>query len=177
MSIVAKWGDKKFVVSSSKITPFTGFSTSYSIKEDSNTDTSGKKKTNTRGRAAEEPSFSVTYVSALGVNARNEFTSWRKEIGKKHYIYIGTTKYGVNKFELKSADVSDLVTDNKGRTVKATVTLHFMEILPSKKKTSTSKKATESSKANAKNAKPSKDDAKSRKKSKKTVMDLVKGKK
>lgn len=157
MSRVAKWGNKIFRISSKEITPITGFSTSYAIKEDSNTDTSGKKKTNTRGRAAEEPSFSVKYVSSLGVNGRNEFTSWRKEVGKKHYLFIGKTKYGVNKFELKSADVSDLVTDNKGRTMEVTVTLNFMEILPKKKKTA-------SSKSGAKSAKPSKGEAVSRKK-------------
>lgn len=159
MGRIAKWGDRVFKVSSSEITPITDFSTTYSIKQDSNTDTSGKKTTNTRGRDVEGPSFSVKYISSLGVNARNEFTSWRKDIGKKHYLYIGKTKYGVNKFELKSADISDLVLDSKGRTMSVTVTLSFMEILPKKK-------STKSSKSGAKAAKPSKDDAKSRKKKK-----------
>lgn len=153
MGTVARWGKHKFMITRKKVNPMYSFSTSYGIKEDSNTDTSGKKKTNTRGRAPEEPSFSVDYIAAVGCKPRNEFTAWRGRVGKKNYLYIGGTKYGKNPFELKSADISDVILDNKGRTAKATVTLSFLEIIQKKK----SKK---SSKSGAKNAKPSKTEAK-----------------
>lgn len=153
MATVAKWGSHKFTLSKNLVNPIRDFTTSYTIKEDSDTDTSGTKKTNTRGRAMEEPSFSVDYIAALGASPRNDFTAWRKDIGKRNYLYIGGTKYGTNLFELKTADISDLVLDGKGRTVKVTVTLKFLEI-----KTK-SKKSTTSTKKSAKSAKPTKTEA------------------
>lgn len=167
MAVQAKWYGKNFLVSTKKVLPITGFTTSYKMKSDTNDDTSGTKKTNTRGRAPEEPSFQVKYLAAAGASPRNEFTEWRKLVGKKDYLYIGNTMYGVNKFELSSADVSDVVLDNKGRTLQAVVTLHFIEELPTKKKstakTSSSSKLKSSSKGSkiqAKSAKASKTDKK-----------------
>lgn len=157
MSTVAKWNGVYFKVSSSKVNPITDFSTSYAIKTDENNDTSGTKKSNTRGRAAEEPSFSVKYLAAAGAKPRSEFTKWRARVGKKDYLYIGKTKYGANKFKLMSVDVSDVLLDNKGRTIQAVVTLHFKEIITKKKKSSK-----KSSKQNAKNAKANKSDKKNK---------------
>ena len=155
MGTVARWGSHKFIISRSKINPIYNFSSNYQMKEDSNSDTSGNKKTNTRGRKPEEPAFSVDYVAAAGCSPRNEITAWRKELGEKAYLYIGTTQYGKNRFELKSVSVSDVVLDSSGRTLKGTITLNFLEILPKKK-------SSKSTKQNARSAKPSKDDAKSR---------------
>lgn len=157
MGTMAKWYGMTFSVNPKRIVPITGFTTSYAMKQDTNDDTSGTEKTNTRGRAPEEPSFTVKYLAAAGASPRNEFTQWRGLLGKKDYLYIGSTKYGVNKFELIGADIADVLLDNNGRTIQAVVTLHFKEDLPTgKNKTS----STKSSKATAKNAKASKDDKK-----------------
>lgn len=156
MGTVARWGDYKFEISSDHVNAIYDFSTTFSMKEDSNSDTSGTKKTNTRGREMEEPSFTVDYVAAAGCTPRNDFTQWRSLLGKRNYLYIGTTKYGVNPFELKSVDVEELVLDSKGRTAKATITLNFLEIKTKKSSSS------QSTKQGAKNAKPSKSDAKSK---------------
>lgn len=158
MSTVAKWHGVYFKVSSSKVNPITEFSTSYAIKTDENKDTSGKKKSNTRGRAAEEPSFSVKYLAAAGAKPRNEFTKWRSRVGKKDYLYIGKTKYGTHKYKLMSVDISDVLLDNKGRTIQAVVTLHFKEIISKKKKTKNKK----GDKKSAKNAKANKSDKKNK---------------
>lgn len=165
MAIQVKWGKKVFVVSPKKITPITGFSTSYKMKTDTNDDTSGTKKTNTRGRAPEEVSFSVKYLATVGASPRHDFTKWRAAVGKKDYLYIGGTKYGKHKFELTSADVSDVILDGKGRTLQASVTLHFTEDLPTKKKSKSKsssklKSSGKGSKAQAKSAKASKTDKK-----------------
>ena len=149
MGVVAKWGSHKFEISRSKINPIYDFSSSYTMKEDANSDTSGKKKTNTRGRAPEEPSFSISYIAGAGNTPRNDFTGWRKELGNRNYLYIGTTKYGVNLFELKSVDISDVILDSNGRTTSATVSLTFLEIMSKKKKSN------KSSKSSAKSSKPS----------------------
>lgn len=156
MAVQARWGTKKFIISTRQVTAITGFSTAYKMKSDTNDDTSGTKKTNTRGRAPEEVSFSVKYLAAAGASPRNDFTKWRALVGKKDYLFIGSTKYGVHKFELTSADVSDVILDNKGRTLQATVTLHFTEELPTKKSKTTAK----GSKSQAKSAKASKADKK-----------------
>ena len=159
MAVQAKWYDKKFEISGSRITPIYDFGTTYSLKQDTNDDTSGTKKTNTRGRAPEEPTFKIKYLAAAGAKPRNEFTEWRKLVGKEDYIYIGGTKYGVNKFELKEAAVSEVIFDNKGRTIQAVVTLKFFEKLPTVKK-STSKTSASSSKATS-SSKGTKSQAKS----------------
>lgn len=162
MGIMARWNGLTFSIGPKRITPITDFSTSYAMKQDTNDDTSGTAKTNTRGRAAEEPTFKVKYLAAAGASPRNEFTAWRKMVGKKDWLYIGSTKYGVNKFELKSADISEVILDSSGRTIQAVVTLHFVEDmpLPKKKSSSTSSKATTASKNAAKNAKASTSDKK-----------------
>lgn len=137
MGTVARWNGKKFTISTKKITPITDFKTSYSLLDDTNEDTDGKTKMNSRGRAAEEPSFMVRYISGAGVNPRTEFTSWRAMVGKTDWLYIGETRYGVNKFKLIQADISNTILDGKGRTVQADVVLKFKEIKTKKKKTST----------------------------------------
>lgn len=167
MGVQVKWYTRTFEVSPKKVLPVTGFTTSYKMKSDTNDDTSGTTKTNTRGRAPEEPSFQVKYLAAMGMNPRTEFTNWRAVVGKKDYLYIGGTQYGKNKFELVSVDVSDVLLDNKGRTIQAVCKLNFIEDLPTPKK-STSKTSSSSklksnskgSKTQAKSAKASKTDKK-----------------
>ena len=157
MAVQAKWYNKKFEVSSKRVVPIYDFGTTYALKQDTNDDTSGTKKTNTRGRAPEEPTFKIKYLAAAGASPRNEFTEWRKLIGKEDYIYIGGTKYGNNKFELKEAAISEVILDNKGRTIQAVVTLKFFENMPKAKKstskTSAAGKATASSKGTKSQAK------------------------
>lgn len=164
MATVAKWGNHKFKLSTKIVNPIYDFSTSYTVKEESSKSTSDKKKSKKKStrkkRGPEEPSFSVDYIAAAGASPRKDFTAWRKDIGKINYLYIGNTKYGAHRFELRTVDVSDVILDAKGRTAKATVSLSFYEIIPKKKKGS------KGSKSGAKNAKPSKDDAKSKKKKK-----------
>lgn len=166
MATQARWYNKTFEITPSKVMTISGFSTSYKLKSDTNDDTSGTKKTNTRGREPEEPSFSVKYLAAVGATPRNDFTGWRALVGKKDYLYIGKTKYGTHKFQLISADVSDVLLDNKGRTMQAVVTLHFREVLPTKKSkskkgsSSKSKSKNKGSKSQAKSAKASKTDKK-----------------
>ena len=57
-----------------------------------------------------------------------------------------------------SVDISDVLLDNKGRTIQAVVTLHFKEIIPKKKKTKNKK----GDKKSAKNAKANKSDKKNK---------------
>lgn len=167
MAVQARWHTKSFEVTPKKVTSITGFTTSFAIKQDTNDDTSGTEKTNTRGRAPEEPSFTVTYLAAAGVNPRIEFGAWRNLVGIIDYLYIGGVRYGLNKFELVSADIADVVLDNKGYVLQAVVTLNFKEDLPTAKNntaqasTASSKlksSSTKGSKAEAKSAKPSKED-------------------
>ena len=177
MAVQAKWNIKTFEVSHKKVLPITGFTTSYKMRSDTNDDTSGTKKTNTRGRAPEEPSFQVKYLAAAGASPRNEFTEWRKLVGKKDYLYIGNTMYGVNKFELSSADVSDVVLDNKGRTLQAVVTLHFIEDLPTKKKSTAKTSSSSKLKSNSKGSKTQAKSAKASKTDKKLKSPYGTGKK
>lgn len=150
MGTVAKWNGKSFVVNSKKITPITGFSTSYSLVNDANEDADGDTKMNSRGRGPEKPSFAVKYLAAAGVNPRTEFTNWRAMVGKVDWLYIGSTMYGVNKFKLENAAVSDVLLDGKGRTLQAVVTLTFIEVKTKAKKPTSSIKTSSKVKASTK---------------------------
>ena len=152
MAVQAKWYNKTFSVTPKKVNSISGFTTTFAMKQDTNDDTSGTEKLNTRGRAPEEPSFTVKYVAAAGVNPRNEFGAWRKLVGVKDYLFIGGLRYGENKFELISAAVSDTMLDNNGFFLQAVVTLTFKEDLP------TPTKSNKGSATGAKNATASKTD-------------------
>lgn len=162
MATMAKWNKKSFSVTTKKLEGITDFQTTYAMKSDSNEDTSGTTTTNTRGRAAEEPAFTVRYMAATGSKPRAELDSWRDLVGVKDYLYIGGTKYGKNKFELMSAAVSSVLFDSKGNMIQAHVNLKFKEDMPVTKKAtskaSKSKTATTKSKSAAKKATPTKAD-------------------
>ena len=66
MTFIARWGPKGFLTSPTKIVPFNGFSTSLTLKADSENDTSGTNPTNTRGRELRPISFETTYFAAAG---------------------------------------------------------------------------------------------------------------
>lgn len=142
MATMAKWNAKSFVVNQNKIVALSGFSTTYQIKSDTNSDTSGTSQTNTRGRAAEEPGFTVDYLAAAGSNPRQAMKDWRNLVGVEDYLYIGGQQYGNNKFQLISAAVSDVLMDIKGNIVKASIALKFKEVMPVPKKPAVTTTAT-----------------------------------
>ncbi len=127
MGYMAKWGTKEFLVSANKIIVLEGLSTSLTLKEDSENDTSGTQPTNTRGRELRPISFRVRYLAAAGVNPREQIAGWEAELGSAYPLIIGGERFGAEKMKLTSVAVSDIRLSNSGSFLDATVTIMLEE--------------------------------------------------
>lgn len=144
MGVIATWGNKKFEVTPNRIYPFNDFATSFKLKTDANSDTSGTTPTNTRGRELEEIKISTRCLAVAGVNVRNEMGSWRKLVGETHPLLIGGTSFGAGEFQLESVDISETQLDVNGNFLAATLSFTFREFTTSQKAATT--KATKTTK-------------------------------
>ena len=135
MSDIATWGPKGFTVSPNKIVPFTGLTTTVSVKEDSEDDTSGTSPTNTKGLELQPVSFSTMYFRGAGVDPRAQWDEWCYLVGSSYPLYIGGERFGPPKLKLKSASLAESQTDNNGNFLYAKVTLSFEEYSESQKTT------------------------------------------
>lgn len=127
MGYAARWGPKGFVISASKIVPFNDLKTSITLKTDSENDTSGTAPTNTRGRELQPVTFSTTYLRAAGVDPRAQWEEWGKLVGSKYPLYVEEKRFGPALLTLKQVDLSDVLTDNRGRFLKATISITLEE--------------------------------------------------
>lgn len=127
MEYTALWGPKGFIVSPSKIVPLNNLSTSFAVKSDSGSSTSGASTTNTRGRELEAVSLSTLYVRGAGVDPRGQIAEWEAQVGKAYPLYIQGKRFGPAKLMLKSVDVSDILLTNTGKFLQAAVDLQFEE--------------------------------------------------
>lgn len=163
MGIIATWGNKKFEVTPNRIYPFNDFTTSFKLKTDANSDTSGTTPTNTRGRELEEIKINTRCLAVAGVNVRNEMGSWRKLVGETHHLLIGGASFGAGEFQLESVDISETQLDGNGNFLAATLSFTFREFTTSKKaataKATTKETKNSSVKQTAKNKKVAKQKA------------------
>lgn len=148
MKYQARWGKKGFLVSPQKIVPLEGFKTGYKWKDDDKSDTSGKKKTNTRGPEAQTVSFTATYLRAAGVDPRSQYEEWCGEVGKSYPLYVGEKRFGPAKMMLKSVDMSNVLLSAQGDFLRVDLALTFTEETSSASKTA-SRKSTSSSSSTA----------------------------
>lgn len=126
MAIMAKWGQKSWVVSSKKVLALEGLSFSYTQKADENTSTEDKEATNERGTELFPLSFTTKLHSGAGVDVRAEIESWEKQVTKVNYFYLGGKRLGP-KLQLRKVSVNDVELDNLGRIRLATLSLEFKE--------------------------------------------------
>ena len=126
MATMAKWGPKKWAVSSKQVMALQGLSFSYSQVADNNASTEEKKTTNERGTELFPLSFSTVLHSGAGVDIREEIKSWEKLITKVNYFYLGGEKLGP-KLQLRKVSVSDIKLDDLGRMRLATLSFEFKE--------------------------------------------------
>ncbi len=127
MQYMAKWGPKGFLVSTDKVIPFSEFTTAFALKEDDDNDTSGKAKTNTRGRELGQVAFSTNYLAAAGTNPRAQIEEWKALLGKSYPLFIGNEKFGTSKMKLTKVDVSDVLLSNSGKMLQAKVGITLKE--------------------------------------------------
>ena len=128
MGVKATWGPKTFLTSTSKIVPLNDFTTSVTLKADSENDTSGTEPTNTRGRDLQPASLTTIYHAAAGVDPMSEFNSWVALLGESYPLYVGGRRVGpAEKFMLKSVDASDVQQIETGAVIQLKVGLTFIE--------------------------------------------------
>lgn len=129
MATMAKWGSKKWAVSTKKVVALEGLAFSYSQVADNNGSTEEKKTTNERGTDLMPLSFTTVLHSGAGVDVRAEIESWKKLVTKVNYLYLGGKKLGP-KLQLRKVSVSNVKIDDMGRMRLATLSFEFKEYDP-----------------------------------------------
>ena len=127
MGEIARWGPMGFLVSPTKVVPFSGFTTSITMKTDNGNDTSGTATTNTRGLEPQQMSFSTKYMRATGVDPRERFDAWTAQMGQSYPLYIGNKRIGPAKMMLTSINVSELITNNNGDFLSVAIDITLQE--------------------------------------------------
>ena len=150
MIFIARWGPKGFTVSPSMIVPFNGFSTSLSLKADSENDTSGTAPTNTRGRELRPINFETVYVAAAGVDPRDQVAQWEAQLGNSYPMYIGEKRFGPPKMKLTNVSVSDVQFTSTGQWISCKVALTLEEYSDGKTSALTTKSTGGSSSSSSK---------------------------
>lgn len=122
---MAKWGPKGFLVSTDKIVPFSDLKTSHSLKSEYQTDMTGPEPINVRARQAQEITFKTKYLSAAGVDPKNQMHQWYDLIGMTYPLYIGGKQFGPPLLQLISVDWDNFIHAPNGYIigVDATITL------------------------------------------------------
>ena len=127
MEYYARWGPKGFTVTGWRIALMEGLSTSLTLKEDSENDTSGTQPTNTRGRELRPIEFAVTYLRAAGMDPRDQINQWEKELGNAYPLMIGEQRFGAEKMKLTKVESSDIVIAPNGEFLQVRVTITLEE--------------------------------------------------
>lgn len=127
MQYMARWGPKGFLVSPTKIVPFGGFSTSLTLKADSENDTSGTAPTNTRGRELRPISFETIYMAAAGVDPRGQVEEWEAQLGNSYPLYIGEKRFGPAKMTLTEVSTSEVQMTATGAWLSCKIALTLEE--------------------------------------------------
>lgn len=115
MSIMCKWGKKKWKVSKKKVKPIGTLTYDMSYDKE-------KKKKDKRTITLEYKVYLET-----GVKVKKEITSWYKKLGKKNGLYVGAKRFGPKKMRLDAVNASDIQTLENGKIHYATIKLSFTE--------------------------------------------------
>ena len=145
----AKWGNKGFLVSPSKIVPLLSLSTGFARKSDTNNDTSGQPTTNTRGIELQSIKLDTRYVASAGVDPRGQIDEWKSQFGKYYPLYINGKQFGPDLLELDSVDVSNILMDNRGEFLSVDISITLIEYVPQETSLSEKKGSTAGSGSNA----------------------------
>lgn len=127
MKYTLQWGPMGCVISPKKVIPLSDFKTSYALKEDSATDTSGSETTNKRGKELQPVSFSIVYAKATGNDPLARLNQWAGLIGKSYPLYLGGKRFGPRKMYLKQVDLSECLLGNDGSMIQATIAISLVE--------------------------------------------------
>lgn len=126
MGVMAKWRDRRFEVSPTRITAIKDLSWGYEQISEVAEDAEGTPKTNQRGLKLFQLSGTLPLVAAAGVDVRKEIEVWRDLVTKAGYVYLGGKPLGPI-VQLTKVSVSGVQLDDFGRMLTATLGLTFAE--------------------------------------------------
>lgn len=127
MATMAKWGPKKWAVSSESVVAIEEIAFAYEQVADENTATEEKKTVNKRGIELFSLSFSTVFVEGLGVDVWDEIQSWKALVTKANYFYLNGKKIYEKLLQLRQVSVSEVKIDNNGRIRMAKLAFTFKE--------------------------------------------------
>jgi phage protein U len=127
--MLAAFGQKVFQVSNKKIYTFQDYSRSSTLAEE-DVEVLGKKpSTHIKGPGLDSVTFVIALNANLGVNVEQEIASWIsvKDSQKPQLLTIGNSPVSTNKFLITQIQESEVVINNKGKKIKAKMTLTLKE--------------------------------------------------
>lgn len=136
MEYMARWGPKGFILSPEKIVPLFDLATSVALKSDNGTDTSGAVATNSKGREPQTIEFATTYFKSLNVDPRAQYEEWTSLIGESYPLLLAGKRFGPEKMQLKSINLSDVQLTPTGEFLCATISIVLEECATVVKNTS-----------------------------------------
>lgn len=125
--IQAQWRTHKFIISTTQIKGLEDLSLAAALKYETQTVKGGKDKILDKGIEPENIPLSYTPAIVAGSKPREEYDSWRDDLGKSAALYLGGKRYGKNKFILTKANFSTTFINNSGVIQLATINLNFTE--------------------------------------------------
>lgn len=127
MNYTLQWGPMGCVVSPTKVIPLSEFKTSYTLKQESGTDSSGAETIIQKGRELQPVSFTIIYAKATGNDPLARVNEWAGLIGESYPLYLGGKRFGPKKMILKQVDLSECLLGNDGSMIQAKVAISLVE--------------------------------------------------
>lgn len=126
MAEIARWGDRKWEISSEKLISFEELTFRYQQAADNNNSTEEKRVANQRGRELFPLTFTTTLINSRSLDVRKEIEEWGSLVTKVDYFFLGGQKLGPA-FQLRKVEVSDVELDNSGNIYAAKLSFEFKE--------------------------------------------------
>lgn len=149
---IAVFKNKTFQVNSKKVYTFDGLTWGGDIQSEAQDKLNSKPSTYIKGNGLKNMSFEIPLKASLSMNVRKEIEDWEaiRDSLQSAIFMLGVKPLGVNKWLLKSVNISDAIIDNKGNISEANLKLDFEEyIRPGSAESADSKSASKSKKTPA----------------------------
>jgi len=121
LAVIATWRGKTWEVSPKKIMALEALATSYELEIDSGV---------VLGKKTQELTLTTAISAAAGLNVRSEIDSWSALVGQTGPLIIGEKRFGPAKVKLIKFAVTDILLDDIGRVVMATLSMTYNEDPP-----------------------------------------------
>lgn len=130
MATVAKWNGIEWEVSRARVAMLNSISTSVELDTSQNSDAEGSPPQNTKALKAQKFNIDYTAAYAIGTDPLSEYEKCAAKIGEYAPFFLGGKRFGPEKVQLVSVNISNAVLNGKGVIISATIALSFAEYAP-----------------------------------------------